>query len=100
MSNVDYTKLNILTGPTYVPFKCAALNDCCTFSVHALGGLLNLTSKYGTMSNTDSYFNLAVGPRFEYNFTKKIGVGTQIDWNPVFPKSGCTISNNFSLALG
>jgi len=100
MNNTKYNKLNFMAGITYVPLKDAGLDDRYTFSIHALAGIVNLKSKYGMYSNSQTLFNAVIGPRFDYNFCNSLGAGVQLELNPVFPKGGGNTSYNFSSAIG
>lgn len=100
MNSTKYNKLNFMAGITYVPLKDAGLDDRYTFSVHAMAGVLNLKSKYGMYSNSQTLFNAVIGPRFDYNFCSGLGAGVQLELNPVFSKGGGNTSYNFSSGIG
>ncbi len=100
MNSTKYNKLNFMAGITYVPIKDAGLDDRYTFSVHAFAGVVNLKSKYGMYSNSQTLFNAVIGPRFDYNFCSGLGAGVQLELNPVFPKGGGNTSYNFSSGIG
>lgn len=100
MNSTKYNKLNFMAGITYVPLKDVGLDDRYTFSIHALAGVVNLKSKYGMYSNSQTLFNAVIGPRFDYNFCNSLGAGVQLELNPVFSKGGGSTSYNFSSAIG
>lgn len=95
---VDYTKINILAGGTYYPIRTAVPASDFSFSVHALAGLSNIRSNYGSSSFSNSYFTMDVGGGFNYYFGDKTGVGLRIGYMPTFGKGNT--SNNFRVGLG
>ena len=95
---VDYTKINILAGGTYYPIKTAVPASDFSFSVHALAGLSNIKSSYGSSSFSKSYFTMDLGVGFNYYFGDKTGVGLRIGYMPTFSKGNT--SNNIRLGLG
>ena len=98
----DYTKLNIVAGPTFFPCDYASFADPFSFNAHLYVGLSNITSKYNFMGNTDknseSYFTSVIGIDGFYNFNKKLSVKAGANLNLNFQEGNT--SKNYLFDLG
>jgi hypothetical protein len=102
VQETDYTKLNILGGVSWAPVEKWGLDKKITFSVHALGGVQFLKSKYDYMGfsseDKNTAFTAAVGPRLEFKLKDKLYVGAGAEYMPVFGEN--KTANNYRLFAG
>lgn len=96
--NVDYSKLNVLGGVTYIPFKRMGLNNKFTFSLDALAGIASVTAKSGSYKSTGTNLAGELGAKASYNLTHHFGIAAGAAINPVFARGNT--STNYRLFAG
>ena len=98
----DYTKLNIMVGPTWYPCTKMNLDDPFSFSAHIFAGFSNITSKYTfnsmTTKTSEGSFSAMGGLDGYYNFNTKMAVRLSANYN-INSKDGNT-SNNYLFDAG
>jgi hypothetical protein len=100
----DYTKLNIMAGPTWYPCTKHNLDDPFSFYAHLLGGYSTITSKYssGTMTqkSSDGSFSAMFGLNGQYNFNSKFGIRVSANYNMNFTEGNTSNNYLFDAGLG
>jgi hypothetical protein len=97
-NNIDYTKLNLFAGITWLPCSKMGRDDKLCFSLQALVGVISITDKYNQSKNTSSDLGGYLGAGLDYDLNKKWGVQGKAGWNPVFGDGNT--ANNYRAALG
>lgn len=90
---VEYTKMQLLAGFSYLPARGKKI----LFSPHVLAGIVHVRSKYASVTGASISFGIAAGTDIEMPVSDKMAIAARADYNPVF---GNATSNNFRMSLG
>ena len=97
-NSVNYTKIQLLAGISYLP----ATTGNIILAPHILAGIANINSKFTvgstSVSGSSTSFAAAIGADVITGLNKKTGIGVRLDYNPVFAKG--KISHNIRLSAG
>jgi len=102
-SDIKYTKINVMVGPTWFPCSRMDLDDPFSFSAHLFAGLSHVTSKYdfggNAYSASGSSFAAMTGLDGYYNFSQKMGLRASANLNMNFASGNTTTNYLFDLGL-
>lgn len=92
----DYSKINIMAGPTWFPCDMGSFSDPFSVNAHLYVGLFSITSKYSyqgnTNKNSENYFTGLIGIDGYYNLNPKLSIKVGANYNLNF-QQGNTAKN-------
>jgi hypothetical protein len=99
----DYTKLNIMAGPTFFPCDHASFDDPFSVNAHLYVGLSSITSKYSNMGtdykNSENYFTGLIGIDGFYNLNSKLSIKVGANYNLNFTEGNTSKNYLFDAGL-